>query len=143
MKKLVIPAEVSELTRLNEAINEELMGRGCSKRMQFQVSLAAEEIFTNIASYAYGPVEGNAEVLIDVSGDPPELSISFADRGAPFNPLDCPEADTSLGADEREIGGLGILLVKQWIKWNTSTRTVKTSLPSPRDSEERETPHEY
>lgn len=113
MKKLVIPAEVSELTRLNEAINEELMGRGCSKRMQFQVSLAAEEIFTNIASYAYGPVEGNAEVLIDVSGDPPELSISFADRGAPFNPLDCPEADTSLGADEREIGGLGILLVKK------------------------------
>ena len=69
MKKLVIPAEVSELARLNEAINEELMGRGCSKRMQFQVSLAAEEIFTNIASYAYGPVEGNAEVLIDVSGD--------------------------------------------------------------------------
>lgn len=69
-----------------------------------------EEIFVNIAHYAYHPGIGKATVRCRVEEAPLRVTIQFLDNGVPFDPLKKPDADTSLSADEREIGGLGILM---------------------------------
>lgn len=113
MKKLLIPAAVDNLEKINAFVDEELEQCGCSRKAQMQVALAVEEIFVNIASYAYNPEVGEAEISVDASGDPPSVLIRFLDHGQPFNPLEKKDADTTLSAEERGIGGLGILLVKK------------------------------
>lgn len=113
MKKIVIPAAVEHMDEINAFVDAELEACGCSPKAQMQVALAVEEIFVNIASYAYNPEVGEAEICVDTSGDPPSVIIRFLDRGQPFNPLEKPDADTTLSVEERGIGGLGILLVKK------------------------------
>jgi len=113
MKTLVVPAAVDRLDEINAFVDTELEQCGCSVKTQMQVALAVEEIFVNIASYAYNPEVGEAEVSVDTSGDPPSVLIRFLDHGRPFNPLAKEDADTTLSAEERGVGGLGILLVKK------------------------------
>lgn len=113
MKKITVPAETSQLESVNSFIDEVLDSCGCPAKIRLQVELAVEEIFVNIASYAYHPERGEAEVCVDTQDDPPTVTITFLDHGKPFNPLDKPDADTTLPASERDIGGLGILLVKK------------------------------
>lgn len=113
IKRLTVPAKVERLEEVNQFIGQELERQGCPARVQMQVELAVEEIFVNIASYAYHPAAGEAEIEVAASGDPPTVSIRFLDSGRPFNPLSKKEADTTLSAGERDIGGLGILLVKK------------------------------
>ncbi len=113
MKSMTVPADVKELERVNSFIEAELDHCGCPMKVQMQVALAAEEIFVNIASYAYRPETGEAEICVDAVGDPPTVTIRFMDRGKPFNPLEKPDADITLSAEERGVGGLGILLVKK------------------------------
>lgn len=113
MKKLMIPAAVDRLDEINAFVEAELEACGCSPKAQMQVSLAVEEIFVNIANYAYNPEVGEAEICVDTGGDPPSVLIRFLDHGKPFNPLEKPDADTTLSAEKRDIGGLGILLVKK------------------------------
>ncbi len=113
MKTLRVPAEVKQLPVINEFISEELEKYGCSMAVQMQVELAVEEIFVNIANYAYHPELGEAEVDVDAGGDPPTITIRFLDHGKPFNPLEREDVDVTAAAESRSIGGLGILLVKK------------------------------
>jgi serine/threonine-protein kinase RsbW len=113
MKTLRVPAEVAQLETVNRFIGEELEQYGCSMKIQMQVELAVEEIFVNIANYAYHPDVGEAEINVDASGEPPTITIQFLDRGTPFNPLEHSDVDVTLAAESRDIGGLGILLVKK------------------------------
>ncbi len=113
MKTMRVPAEVKQLTAINEFISEELEKYGCSMAVQMQVELAVEEIFVNIANYAYHPELGEAEVDVDAGGDPPTVTIRFLDHGKPFNPLEREDVDVTAAAESRSIGGLGILLVKK------------------------------
>ena len=78
-----------------------------------QVELAVEEIFVNISSYAYHPETGEVEIDVDIDANPSTITIRFSDRGHPFDPLAKPDADTTLTAEQRQPGGLGILLVKK------------------------------
>ncbi|MCI8478561.1 MAG: ATP-binding protein [Oscillospiraceae bacterium] len=113
MKTIVVPAKTEELDTVNAVIDAELEVCGCSPKVQMQIALAVEEIFVNIASYAYNPEIGEAEIEVGISGTPPTVTIRFLDHGKPFNPLAKEDADTTLPAEERGIGGLGILLVKK------------------------------
>ncbi len=113
MKTMRVPAEVKQLTAINEFISEELGKYGCSMAVQMQVELAVEEIFVNIANYAYHPELGEAEVDVDAGGDPPTVTIRFLDHGKPFNPLEREDVDVTAAAESRSIGGLGIMLVKK------------------------------
>ena len=113
MKIITVPAEAAALETVNAFIQEKLESINCPKRAKMQMMLAVEEIFVNISSYAYHPEVGLAEVGVDVNGDPSTVTIRFLDQGRPFNPLEKPDADITLSAQEREIGGLGILLVKK------------------------------
>ena len=113
MKIITVPAEAAALEMVNTFIQEKLESINCPKRAKMQMMLAVEEIFVNISSYAYHPEVGQAEVGVDIDGDPPTVTIRFLDQGRPFNPLEKPDADITHSAQEREIGGLGILLVKK------------------------------
>jgi len=110
---ITVPAKPAALEIVNTFIQEKLQTIDCSKHIRMQLKLAVEEIFVNISSYAYHPGMGQVEVGVDIDGEPPTVTIRFLDQGRPFNPLNQPDVDISLSAQDREIGGLGILLVKK------------------------------
>ena len=85
----------------------------CSMKTRMQVELAAEEIFVNIASYAYAPGTGNAAVRVEFPEDGTSVTISFTDRGKAYDPLSRDDPDISLPAEQRDVGGLGILMTKK------------------------------
>ena len=80
-----------------------------------QIEVAVEEIFVNIAQYAYAPETGDATVFAEVSGDPAVLTLRFSDGGIPYDPLARQDPDIGLPAEERDIGGLGVFMTKQFM----------------------------
>ena len=113
MKSLTVPAELEQLQTVQDFIAEELESRDCPMKAQFQIEVAVEEIFVNIAHYAYGGKPGEAAIGLDVIPNPKSCRIVFRDKGVPYNPLEKPDPDITLSAEERQIGGLGIYMVKQ------------------------------
>ena len=113
MERITVPAKIESLGEVNAFVGAQLADRKCTdEETLFQLRLAIEEIFVNIASYAYHPRDGVAEVCCEVLEDPLRVVIQFLDSGVPFDPLAQEDADTSEeGLIERD-GGLGILLVK-------------------------------
>ena len=112
-KEIVVPAQIEKLQEVLSFLEQALCEADCSLKKQMQVAVAAEEIFVNIASYAYQQENGTATVGIEISDDPPAATITFADRGIPFDPLEKDDPDVTLSAEEREIGGLGIYMTKK------------------------------
>ena len=112
MERLSVPAKIESLRAVNSFVSSQLESRVCSKETMNQLRLAIEEIFVNIASYAYSPGIGEAEVHCEVLKDPLRVVIQFLDSGVPFDPVAQAEADTSEDALLERDGGLGILLVK-------------------------------
>ena len=113
MIERIFPATEDQLEPVQSFIDGELEQYDCPPKAQIQ--LAVEEIFINIVRYAYHPEVGLATVRCSVGGDPLQVTIQFLDNGKPFNPLEKEDADITLSAEERNIGGLGILMVKKSI----------------------------
>lgn len=113
MESLKVPARTGELDKVYNFVMQTLSPRECPESKLFQLRLAIEEIFVNIASYAYKPGEGDAEVDCEVLEAPLRVVIRFQDSGVPFDPLAKEDADTSQQALMEREGGLGILLVKK------------------------------
>ena len=113
MKSMRIAAKIEELDRVTGFVEETLAPYDCPMRTLLQLRLAIEEVFVNIASYAYSPAEGEAEVRCEVLEEPLRVVIQFLDGGQPFDPLAREDADTSEEALMSREGGLGILLVKK------------------------------
>ena len=110
---LYIEADTANLNKVLGFMEERLEKAGCPMKTQMQIMVAVEEIFVNIASYAYAPGKGNALVTLDVTDEPRGAVITFADSGIAYDPLKKDDPDISLPAEEREVGGLGILMVKK------------------------------
>lgn len=113
MKELTIEAAVENIEVVTDFITGELEALDCPMKAQTQIVIAIDELFGNIAKYAYSPDVGRATVRLEVEEEPLSVIITFIDNGKPFNPLEQKEPDTTLSAQEREIGGLGIFLVKK------------------------------
>ena len=118
MKELIIQAKIENLSRVLAFVDEELEALGCSMKTQMQVDVAVEEAFVNIASYAYVDKDaareaGNVNICLEEMTNPAGIKITFTDSGIPFNPLEKPDPDITLSAQERKIGGLGIFMVKK------------------------------
>ncbi len=113
MKSIIVPAVQDELDKVRDFVNEELEQFDCSAKARFQMEVAVEEIFVNIASYAYSPDVGDATVTCEVSDDTLVASVTFADGGKPFDPLAKTDADISADALLEREGGLGILMTKK------------------------------
>ena len=113
MEELNLPALQENLGQVMDFVEEHLEQAGCPAKTLLQVSMAVEEIFINIASYAYDPKVGPATIRVEVKEDPLCVIITFVDHGRPYDPLAREDADTTLSAEDRGIGGLGILMVKK------------------------------
>ena len=114
MVERIFPAQQDQLEGVQQFIEEQMEQYSCPDKVKFQLAVAVEEIFVNIAHYAYQPEQaGTATVRCCVGGDPLQVTIQFLDNGTPFNPLAKEDADITLSAEERRIGGLGILMVKK------------------------------
>ena len=113
MKELRVKADTKNLLKVQSFINEQLEEYDCPMLTQTSIGIAVEELFVNICHYAYAPAAGDAVIRVDVHGDPPCVEISFIDSGIPYNPLEKPDPDTTLAAQQRQIGGLGIFMVKK------------------------------
>ena len=85
----------------------------CPLKTLMQIDVAVEEIFINIASYAYPPGKGRVTVKVEAEKDPGSCTLTFIDSGKPFDPLDRDDPDVTLSAEDRDIGGLGVLMVKK------------------------------
>ena len=113
MKELKIEATPQNLDSVIQFVDEQLDEYGCGMKQQMAIDLAVEELFVNIAHYAYNPDTGYASVLVDVIKDPLSVEITFIDNGKPYDPLAKSDPDTSLSVEDRPIGGMGIFLVKK------------------------------
>ena len=124
LPRIILKTEIAELENLHAFIGRELETSGCPQRIRNQIELASEEIFVNIINYAY---EGQGELTVDcyispsLQGYPPpvgeEMSmiLVFTDHGCPFDPTEIAEPDISLPMEERQEGGVGLLIVKKSI----------------------------
>ena len=113
MKELTIAATVENIDTVTDFVNEHLEAYDCPMKAQMQIAIAIDELFGNIAHYAYNPETGDATVRVEVVEDPMAVVITFIDKGVPYDPLKQADPNTSLSAEEREIGGLGIFMVKK------------------------------
>lgn len=107
------PALLTELNNVTAFVESELEKADCPVKTQMTVSVCVEEVFVNIARYAYPDKTGTAEVRVDVNSEEKSVVIIFMDDGIPFDPLEKSEPDISLPAEQRQIGGLGIFMVKK------------------------------
>ncbi len=107
------PAKTEALGDVISFVEETLSGFECPMKAQTAICVAIEEIFVNVAHYAYEGGEGDVDISIAFDGESRNITFRMADRGIPFDPLKKPDPDTTLSADEREIGGLGIFITKK------------------------------
>lgn len=112
MKELKVNADKSNLLKVQAFINEQLEAVDCPMLTQIAIDVAVEELFINIASYAYGGKEGTATVQVEILKEPISAEITFIDSGVQYNPLAQADPDITLAAKERKKGGLGIYMVK-------------------------------
>ena len=113
MKELTGAATVENIETVTDFVNEQLESLDCPPKAQMQIDIAIDELFGNIAHYAYNPEIGSATVRVEVTEDPLAVVITFIDNGVPYDPLAKEDPDVTLSAEERGIGGLGIYMVKK------------------------------
>lgn len=111
--ELEVDADNDNLPEVLAFIEKHLEEIGCSPNIQMQITVAAEEIFVNIAHYAYNPGKGKATVRVEISESPVTVTITFMDNGKPFDPTQRVDPNITLSAEERQIGGLGIFMTKK------------------------------
>lgn len=113
MKELVIDALTDNVDTVLGFIEEQIRPFCCSVKTLTQINIAAEELFVNIAHYAYQPDIGKATVRVTVTDVPLSVEITFIDNGKRYDPFARPDPDIALSAEQRQIGGLGIYIVKK------------------------------
>ena len=113
MNELTIEAKVENLNEALAFVDGFLEGLDCPPKAQMQVDVAVEELFVNVAKYAYAPEVGPVTIRTEAFEDDSEVAITFIDRGVPYDPLAKKDPDITLSVQERQIGGLGIYMVKK------------------------------
>lgn len=113
MKELTVAATVENIEKVTDFVNEQLESIDCPLKVQTQIDIAIDELFGNIAKYAYAEKTGTATVVFQYLQDKKAVRIVFSDSGKPYDPLSGADPDTTLPAEDRPIGGLGIYMVKK------------------------------
>ena len=112
MKELVTQADRKKLWEVQSFIDEQLEEVDCPMLTQMAIDIAVEEVFINIASYAYDQDSGVVRVQVTLHEDPLSAEITFIDSGRQYDPLTKDDPDLTLSVKERKKGGLGIYMVK-------------------------------
>lgn len=113
MNELTLEAKKENLDGVLDFIHQALDESQCSPKSLMQLDLAVEELFVNIAQYAYYPKTGAVTILTEFHVDSSEITVTFIDKGIPYNPLSKKDPDMTLAVDKRPIGGLGIYMAKK------------------------------
>ena len=113
MTKKTFPAKVEALSDVLGFVDQTLEGYECPMKVQTAICVAIEEVFVNVAHYAYGDGEGDMTLGIGFDAQSREITFRMTDKGTPFDPLKKPDPDITLSAEDREIGGLGIFITKK------------------------------
>ncbi len=127
MHVVTLPATVADLPQAQQFVEQLLEQHNCPLSTILQISLVVEEVFVNIASYAYAPHEGTVTLAVDIDATGC-LTLQFTDTGVPFNPLAQAAPDLTQSAEDRKIGGLGIFLAEQLMDTLTYTFENQTNL---------------
>ena len=136
MKELVIDALPENVDTVKQFIFSAVDSYNVSNKTRMAIELSVDELFINIASYAYNPEVGPATIRVNIEDEPaPILTVTFVDKGVPYNPLEKKDPDITLPAEERKIGGLGVFLAKKKMdaihyefKDNQNILTIKKKL---------------
>ncbi len=113
MAEKTFPAKTESLSEVIGFVEEKLESFECPMKVQTAICVAIEEVFVNVANYAYPNSEGDMKLSIGFDDKKREVTFKMTDKGVPFNPLEKKDPDITLSADEREIGGLGIFIAKK------------------------------
>ena len=113
LKELTLDATVENVRTVTDCVGETLEEANCPLDTRRQLSIVIDEVFSNIAQYAYGSALGTATVKAGLEEDGRTLVLIFQDGGMPYDPLSAKDPDTSLSAEDRPLGGLGVFLVKK------------------------------
>ena len=111
--ELTMEATLENIPAVTAFVDQRLEELDCPMKAQMQIDVAIDELFGNIARYAYDPDTGPATVRVDVDQDPLAVRVTFIDQGKPYDPLAKADPDVTLSAEDRPIGGLGIFMVKK------------------------------
>ena len=109
MKELNVEATVENIETVTDFVNEQLEFLGCSMKAQTQIDIAIDELFGNIAHYAYSPEVGKATVRVEVIKDPLSVVITFIDNGVPYDPLKASDPDVTLRLKKEKSADLEFL----------------------------------
>ena len=110
-REITLDAKIENIEPLTAFVDQALQDYACPMKVQMQVDIALDEIFSNIAHYAYTPRTGTATVKIEKLFAPDGVKIVFTDSGLPFDPLKKADPNVNAPLEERSIGGLGIYMV--------------------------------
>ncbi len=113
VKEMTFEARLDVTTKVTAFVDEQLEAFSCPLKMQMQIDVAVDEIFSNIARYAYPDGQGEAAVRVEFEPQTRTVSIIFTDGGIPYDPTTNADPDVTLPAEDRAVGGLGIFLVKK------------------------------
>lgn len=113
MNEMTVEATPESIPVITAFVDEQLEKYDCPMKAQAQIDIAIDELFGNIVRYAYHPEIGSATVQVEVVPEPLSVVITFIDQGKPYDPLAKEDPNVTLSAEEREIGGLGIYIVKK------------------------------
>ncbi len=114
MKEISVKADKEVINEVFDFVEGELgQIEGCTRKDIMRIHMVVDELFANVANYAYGDGDGDVKVGFEFDSD--TAVISFTDSGKPYNPLEQEEPDVTLSARERRIGGLGVFLVKNTV----------------------------
>lgn len=113
MNEMTVEATSENIQVITAFVDEQLEKYDCPMKAQAQIDIAIDELFGNIVRYAYHPEIGSATVQVEVVPEPLAVVITFIDQGKPYDPLAKEDPNVTLSAEEREIGGLGIYIVKK------------------------------
>lgn len=113
MREITVKATTDNLPEVLAFADGMLEESECPMKVQIQIDVAIEELFVNIANYAYTDGVGEAVIGVEITEDPAGAVIMFRDSGVPFDPTTREDPDVTLAAEDRQIGGLGIYMVKK------------------------------
>ena len=113
MREMDIAATLENLDTVMAFVDQQLEEAGCSMKTQMQIDIAVEEVYVNIAHYAYNPEVGGVTIRVQIEEEPLAVILTFIDKGKPYDPLAKEDPDVTLSAEDRQIGGLGIFMVKK------------------------------
>lgn len=111
--ELEIDGDINNIPAVTAFVEKKLEAINCPLKIQNQIAIAIDELFSNIAKYAYKDRKGKVKIRVEELKNPHSVVITFIDDGPEYNPLAKEDPDITLSADDREIGGLGIFLVKK------------------------------